>query len=145
MSKLTRTELLEKIETEHRRLEQNIAALSPEQLVQAGVVGEWSVKDILTHLSVWERRLLQRIQHQPERGSDMGTHEFNAMIYLEHKDRSWAEVRAEFIISYRAVLEAIHAFDEAELEVWRMSFAWNTHGHYRWAKTRIRQWKASLE
>ena len=49
---------LEKLQTERRRLEQNLAQLSENDMLQPGVVGEWSVKDIVAHLTDWEQRFL---------------------------------------------------------------------------------------
>lgn len=137
----THTELLAQIETEHRRLEQNILALSEAECTQPGVVGEWSAKDLLAHLTAWEQRLLQRVQGQPETGADLSTHEFNEQLYQANRTRSWAEVRAAYEQSYAQVLALIERLPEAELMRWQQHFGWNTYGHYRWAKTQLRQWK----
>lgn len=138
---LTHNQLLDQIETEHRRLEQNILALREAERTQPGVVGEWSVKDILAHLTAWEQRLLQRVQGQPEVGAGLSTHEFNQQLYQANRTRSWAEVRAAYEQSYAQVLALVERLPEAELMRWQQHVGWNTYGHYRWAKTQIRRWK----
>lgn len=137
----THTELLNQIEMEHRRLEQNIFMLPEAERTQPGVVGEWSLKDILAHLTAWEQRLLQRVQGQPEAGAGLSTHEFNEQVYQANRTRCWTEVRIAYEQSYEQVLALVKRLPEAELMGWKQHFGWNTYGHYRWAKTQIRQWK----
>jgi hypothetical protein len=57
MSK-TKEAIIERLHTERRRLEQKLAGLSPEEMTQPGVVGDWSVKDVLAHLADWEQMCL---------------------------------------------------------------------------------------
>lgn len=137
----THIELLDQIETEHRRLEQNIYALPEAARTQPGVVGEWSIKDILAHLTAWEQRLLQRVQGQPEAGADLSTHEFNEQVYQANCARAWTEVRAAYEQSYEQVLALVNRLPEEALIRWKQHFGWNTYGHYRWAKTQIRRWQ----
>lgn len=47
------------IEQERQALEELLTTLSPEQMNQPAVVGEWSVKDVLAHLSEWETMWLR--------------------------------------------------------------------------------------
>ncbi len=56
--------LLAAIQAERTLLENLLATLTPAQWVQSGVVGQWSVKDVLVHLTLWERRLIQRSHKQ---------------------------------------------------------------------------------
>jgi hypothetical protein len=56
--KLTKEKIIERIHTERRRLEKNLAVLSDDDMVESGVIGEWSVKDIMAHLFDWEQRFL---------------------------------------------------------------------------------------
>jgi uncharacterized damage-inducible protein DinB len=50
----SKEQLLRDIYTERRWLEKNLFALSAEEMIQPGVNGIWSVKDILAHLVAWE-------------------------------------------------------------------------------------------
>lgn len=136
----TQAVLLDKIRSERARLEQSIAMLSEAQLTQPGVVEESSVKDILAHLTVWEQRLMQRVTGKPEFGADMGTREFNEYIFRELRNRPLSTVQSEFQTSYRYVLRVARGLSDAEVKKWWMAFAYNTHGHYRWATQHIRRW-----
>ncbi|MGD8586077.1 MAG: ClbS/DfsB family four-helix bundle protein, partial [Chloroflexota bacterium] len=55
---LNKGKILARIRTERRRLEQNLELLDEAQMLRPGVVGDWSVKDILAHLADWECRFL---------------------------------------------------------------------------------------
>jgi hypothetical protein len=46
----TKTRIIMQLKAERKRLESNLATLTPAQMVESGVIGEWSVKDVLAHL-----------------------------------------------------------------------------------------------
>ena len=54
----TKANILKLLQVERSRLEQNLSRLSRDDMLQPGVVGEWSVKDVLTHLADWEAHML---------------------------------------------------------------------------------------
>ena len=51
---MTRHDLLDQITSERGFLEETLARLTHAQMLLPGVVGEWSVKDALAHISTWE-------------------------------------------------------------------------------------------
>jgi len=55
---ISKAQAIDKLETERRRLEQNLAPLNENDMLRPGVVGEWSVKDVLAHLASWEQFFL---------------------------------------------------------------------------------------
>lgn len=159
---LNKEEVLKRIRVERRRLEKNISQLSPAQMVQPGVIGQWSVKDILAHLADWEQRFLGwyraglrgEVPHTPEPGlswsrKDMDT--LNHRIYEKYRHRSLEQVLAYFEASYHETYTMVKSIPEREMfEQGR--FQWtgkgnlagyllaNTADHYRWAKAQIRKW-----
>ena len=56
---MTKDELLDALEEERENFMEAIAGLSDEELEQPGASGEWSVKDVLSHLSMWEAELIK--------------------------------------------------------------------------------------
>jgi len=139
----TKKTLLELIRAERARLDETIGAFSEDQLLEPGVVGDWSVKDVLAHLSAWERRLAQRVTLQVEDGRDLGTPAFNEQVYRANRSRSLAELRSESEASYAAVLSLAEGLTPAEVNQWWRAFALNTFSHYRWARGHIRRWAKS--
>lgn len=152
--------ILEKIRAERRRLEKNLAELNADEMIQPGVVGEWSVKDLLAHLVDWEQRFLRWYDEglcgltpeTPEPGLTWRDLDIlNQRIFGKHRHRPLDDVLAEFHASYQQVLKTIEAMPEEDLidpdrfewragnPLWTMAAA-NTSNHYRWAKTQLRKW-----
>ena len=50
--------LLEEMEKEHQLLVQSIAKLSVDDLLAAATRGEWSIKDVMAHITDWEQHVL---------------------------------------------------------------------------------------
>jgi hypothetical protein len=153
--------ILERIVAERRQLEKNLEGLTPQEMVEEGVIGGWSVKDILAHLADWEGRFLGwyeaglrgEVPQTPAPGlswSQMDT--LNQQIYEKHRDRSLEDVQVEFQRSYQRLLRTVEEIPEEDLFT-PGRYAWmgkgtlagyilaNTANHYRWAKTGIRKWR----
>jgi len=63
MPKLTtKNQIIETAQTERGLLEQLLANLTPEQMTQPNIVGNWSTKDILGHLVEWEQMVVKWYQ-----------------------------------------------------------------------------------
>lgn len=158
---MDKEQMLVSIETERRRLEKNLANFTEQEMIEPGVIGEWSIKDILAHLVDWEQRFLGwyqaglrgEIPHTPAPGETWhDLDRLNREIYEENKERALSSVLSDFHSSYTQVLEIIQSMPESEIfDVGH--YAWtenanlaafimaNTANHYRWAKTQIRKWE----
>jgi hypothetical protein len=53
-----REELVRYLERARNELRASFRGLSTEQMTRPGVVGEWSVKDVLSHVTSWEEQVL---------------------------------------------------------------------------------------
>lgn len=51
-----KVEYLEKLHAGHADMEAIIDALTEGQMTRPGIIGDWSVKDLIAHLTYWERR-----------------------------------------------------------------------------------------
>ena len=56
---MDKQQLLKQLETAWAGLEESYAGLSDSQLTEPGVMGTWSVKDILAHVTTWEEEALK--------------------------------------------------------------------------------------
>jgi hypothetical protein len=153
----TKAELLAESQQEHEALEQFIAALTPEEILQGNRIGVWSVKDTLAHLTAWEQMML--------RWYSTGLHGitpvlpapgykwnqlavFNQAIYEQHRDQPLAEILDAFHTSYREATSLVESLSDDELFTPGV-FAWtqpkalasfiilNMGEHYRWARTTL--------
>lgn len=156
----TKAALIEQIRVERRRLEKNLDAIPEADMTQPGVIGQWSVKDVLAHLVAWETMfrnwyaagLRGEVPEIPAPGLTWGQLDvLNQQIYERYRDHPLDQVLAEFRESYQTTLETVQAMTEGELFA-QGYYAWtqgellagyvsaNTGSHYRWAKTGIRKW-----
>jgi hypothetical protein len=152
--------LLKDIRTERRLLEKNLAVLTRQEIIQLGVVGAWSVKDVLAHLAAWEQLFLDwyetGLQEKTPESSPVGMNRkaidaLNQRIFVRYQNRSVEDVLAEFQTSYQRILTTCEAIPEENMFA-EGRYAWtgkltladyiagNTCNHYRWARTKIRKW-----
>jgi hypothetical protein len=119
----SKSELIAELDREWAQIERRCFGMSEaEMLNRAGEV-EWSVKDILAHLSAWEKYLLDRLGFvmtgQPPRYPVMTSiddvNTFNAQVYEENKDRPLTSVVIEFRNLYSGVMTVLNAIDEKML------------------------------
>jgi hypothetical protein len=117
----SKASLLERIQSEHHKLETLLELLDENQLTEATGVGNWSVKDILAQITAWERCMLRWVVETrqgltprlPTSKHDL--HHWNVRIYQENQPRPLAEVLAEFHQSYQEVLKSITDTPEEDL------------------------------
>jgi hypothetical protein len=118
-----RAELLAELDREWAKIERTCYNLNEDQMVASGVQGEWSVKDILAHISAWEKLLLDRLgyvlsgqkPHYPVMTSWDEVHRFNAQVYAENKDRPLTSVIIEFRSLFQGVVTVIEALEDDQL------------------------------
>jgi uncharacterized protein (TIGR03083 family) len=155
----TKALLLSESGKERTALDAYLAELSPEQMLQAGIVGEWTVKDVLAHLYEWEQMVLgwlaagQRGEtpYVPAEGYNWGQlPALNEEIRRKHQVRSLEEVLALYRESYREITEAMQGLPEETLFT-RGLYPWMnknalaayftsaTGSHYRWARKELRK------
>jgi len=156
----SKAELIKAIQVEHRQLDRNLVNLTKKDMVKHGVVGDWSIKDVLAHLTAWEQLLLNWYEAglrgkmpspAPVGMSQSAIHALNQDIFEQHRKRPLASVWSQFQISYQQVLAIVQAIPEDDMLA-PGRYAWtgrltlvdyiagNTCNHYRWAKTSIRKW-----
>ncbi len=97
-----------------------LEALSPEQLHVSGVVGIWSVKDILAHIAAWESELVTALsQAQSGRMPAMiqveDIDEWNLEQYHVNADRPLEAILSDLSGVHKALLHIIQDFDERSL------------------------------
>ncbi len=155
----SKAQLLDAIATEHAALQNQLSALTPEQMSQPGVVGEWSVKDVLAHLTTWQR-MFRDWYVTGKRGETPVTPAegytwreipaLNEHIYQKHKNDSLEDVQAAFAESHAATVALIERMENEEMFTPKV-YKWTksttlgsyavsaTSSHYDWAHKEIRR------
>lgn len=160
---LSRDTILARLRAERRRLEKSLEGLTPEQMVQPGVVEAWSVKDVLAHLAEWELLCVgwvesTRVDENPAVPALNYTwhtiHALNRQIFLKHRDRALEDVLADFHAIHARFMEMVESMSDEELLApdhfawmegkaffqWALGYA----NHDLWGKTKIRAWRKTI-
>ena len=150
-NQMTKARLLESIEKEHEQLETILGSLDESQFTTPGAGNGWSIKDILAHITAWERKmclwleesLAGKIPQRPAPGLTWDDLDLlNQQIFEQNREKTLDEVLAEFKESYTTSLAMIKTITEEDLidpdrfawregePLWKM-IAGNTYLHYR--------------
>jgi len=152
---ISKADLLKQIHVEHALLERILARLTHAQMSIPGVEGVWSVKDVLAHISAWERSM-QEYTHSLLQGQPPAVplpwdvDRMNAGIYARFKDKPLGEVLEEFRQSYWDSIVLIESLSEDQLrhvypDTWPLGPLWtgiadNMSGHYQEHRLDIQKW-----
>jgi len=152
--------VLEEIQAGHAEFDALLGQLSDEQMCDAALDGGRSVKDILSHIAVWEQRcagwiettLRGEIPERPEPGITWDQIDnLNERDFLRTRDDTLQEARDDYRQSYRQLLELVKSMPEGDFgEVHRFEWwegepistviAANSFEHYREHAEQIRAW-----
>jgi len=116
---MTQQELLNGIRDGREQLESIWAGLDEAQMTRRpGPQSDWSVKDLIAHLTYWELLPIDAIETSPSGGEpvpDPGTDVVNAQVLAENYDRSLADIRADFERSRREFEALVAKLSDEEL------------------------------
>jgi hypothetical protein len=120
---LTKIEILSALEASRANLLDAIDGLAPEQLLAPKAIGEWSVRDLLQHLSTWEAELVRLMMHVQQRRRPVGPSfvpspdfdAINARWHAETKDRPLERVLEDFHAVRRQTARWVKEFSEDDL------------------------------
>ncbi|NJM05518.1 ClbS/DfsB family four-helix bundle protein [Candidatus Gracilibacteria bacterium] len=117
----TKSELLQWLDNEYRQWEVLLAQVSPARMDQPGVNGDWSMKDIVAHLTGWQRRVVANLQAaqrgEPEPPPPWPAHlttddDINAWIYETNRARSVPDILADMQHVFQQLLAIIADFPD---------------------------------
>jgi uncharacterized protein (TIGR03083 family) len=104
---MTNAQLVASIRRERATLDALVSSLSDAQMVAPELDAGWSVKDVLAHISAWERLCVKWIREgRREEGpfTQESIDAFNDGIYRANRERTLAAVRDESRGSYEAMI-----------------------------------------
>jgi hypothetical protein len=153
--------LLAELQTERARWEAILAEVGPARMTTPGVEGDWSVKDVIAHVTYYERvvgdRLLASLEGREfvrpgyEAPKGLSMDDRNAWIYARIKAIALEDVLREARDVYPPILAVVETLAEADLNdparfPWQNGSAvweWvegNITEHYRDHIANIRAW-----
>lgn len=135
--------------------EEIVRNFDQEQLNTPGLAGEWSLKDIISHITWHEKEMVGLINAHALVGSELWnlpTDERNAAIYQLVKDQSLEQVLAESAQVHQQLVEVLPTLSDQDLTDpsgfpnmppdWQpgMLIAQNTYEHYEDHMRDVERW-----
>jgi uncharacterized damage-inducible protein DinB len=149
--------LTEAIQNTWTTWETLLAQIDQERFTQSGVAGDWSLQDIIAHITWHEKEMVGLVEAHALFGSELWnlpTDERNAAIYAEVRDLPLEQVLAESAQVHQQLLDALPSLSDADLTDpagfpnmppdWqpRLVIAQNTYEHYQDHIKDVERWLA---
>ncbi|HEX9118312.1 MAG TPA: DinB family protein [Anaerolineae bacterium] len=152
---MTKEQLLQRLEKAWAELIASYAGLSAEAMAEPGVMGPWSVKDILAHVTTWEEEALKYLPlilegRKPPRYSTQygGIDAFNALMSKQKRALSLAEVLGQLAETHARLLASIQNAPEQQFATdtpFRHRLRLDTYSHYPIHARAIREWREARQ
>ncbi len=115
---ITKRELLEDLRAGRAEWDTLIAKVDPARLDEPGVEGEWSVKDIVAHVTWYEREMIDLFNTHVLTGSELWGQPQdarNAEVFKQNRERPPTEILAEAQQVFRELYAALQPLDDQDL------------------------------
>jgi uncharacterized protein (TIGR03083 family) len=147
---MKKRQLFQKLEKAWTVLKESYAGLSEAQLTEPGVLGEWSVKDILAHVTTWEEEALKYLPliliggRPPRYSQSGGIDAFNAQMAEQKRDLALSELLRQLEETHRRLLDYLHSVPEEHFTKetrFRHRLRLDTYSHYPLHARAIQEWR----
>jgi len=147
---MDKQQLLKQLEKAWTTIEESYAGLSDSQLTEPGVMDNWSVKDILAHVTTWEEEALKYLPlilaggKPPRYIQSGGIDAFNAQMAEQKRGLALSDVQRQLDETHRRLLDYIRSVPEehfARETRFRHRLRLDTYSHYPKHAKAIRQWR----
>jgi hypothetical protein len=146
-----RSQLLKRLDKAWEALKASYAGLSDSELMEPGVTGAWSVRDIIAHVTWWEEEALTHLPlilagGKPPRYSVTygGIDTFNAQMTEQKRNLSLSEVLRQRDDTHRRLIDFIQSVPEDQFTRetrFRRRLRLDTYGHYPEHAEAIWKWR----
>lgn len=151
---MTRQQLLKRLDEAWAALKKSYAGLTDSDMMELGVMGNWSVKDIVGHVTTWEEEALKYLplivqRGRPPRYSTLygGIDAFNAQMNQRKHALPVSEVLRQADEVHGQLVDYVETAGE-ELIAWdtpfRRRLRLDTYGHYPEHARAVREWRERL-
>jgi hypothetical protein len=148
---MDKSQLLVRLDKAWQELQASYAGLSEAELAQPGVTDDWSVKDIIAHVTGWEEEALTHLPHIQAGGQSPrysvtygGIDAFNAQMTELKRELSLAEVLRQHEETHRRLVDYVQNAPEDQITretLFRRRLRLNTYRHYPEHAKTIREWR----
>jgi hypothetical protein len=147
---MKRQQLLEKLDKAWREVKESYAGLPEARLTEVGVTEEWSVKDVLAHLTTWEEEALKYLPFIIEGGSPPryaatgGLDAFNARTTARKRTLPLSEILRQLDATHQQLIDYLKRVPEEQFTTetrFRHRLRLDTYSHYPLHARMIRDWR----
>lgn len=147
---MDRRQLLGRIETAWTALKASYAGLADARMTEPGVMGEWSVKEILAHVTTWEEEALKALPVMLAGGKTPryiqygGIDGFNAQMSERKRGLALADALRQLDETHQRLIAYLQRVPEehfARETRFRHRLRLDTYSHYPLHSTAIREWR----
>jgi len=148
---MNKPQLMGKLEHAWQAFRQSFAGLTEDQMQLPGVVGDWSVKDIIAHVTGWEEEALKYLPLinlcvRPPRYTDMygGIDAFNAQMTEINRDLPLVDVLSRLEETHHQLVSYLETIPEEMIRTetrFRKRLRLDTYSHYPEHTRAILDWR----
>jgi len=146
-----RSQLLKRLNEAWNALKASYAGLSDAEMMEPGVTGSWSLKDIIAHVTSWEEESLTHLplilagEKPPRYSVTYGSIDaFNAWATEQKRTLSLSEVLRQQDDTHRRLIDFIQKVPEEQFvreTRFRRRLRLDTYSHYPKHAEAIRKWR----
>ena len=148
---MDRAQLLKRVDGAWQALLASYEGLTETEMTRPGAIGDWSIKDVIAHVSWWEEEALTHLPvilagGRPPRYSVTygGIDAFNERMTRQKSDLSFAEVLRQRDDTHARLVEFLQTVPEEHMSGetrFRRRLRLDAYGHYRLHAQAIRAWR----
>lgn len=147
---MDKQQLLKRLETAWTTLKESYTGLSDAQLLETGIMGDWSVKDSLAHVTIWEEEALKYLPliingEKPPRYTRYGGIDgFNAQMIEQRRSLALFKVLSQLDETHRRLVSYLQSVPEEHFigeTRFRHRLRLDTYSHYPLHARAIQQWR----
>jgi hypothetical protein len=150
---MDKQQLLKQLEKAWTAIKESYAGLPDAQMMEPGVMGNWSVKDTLAHVTTWEEEALKYLPliltggRPPRYSQSGGINAFNAQMREQKRDLTLSEVLRQLDETHRRLIDYIQSVPEEQFTRetrFRHRLRLDTYSHYPEHVKAIQEWRKRL-
>ena len=118
---MRRAEILSQLNSEQKEWEELLGEIGKDRMEEPGVAGEWSIKDVVAHLTAWRRRTVGRLEAaargEPEPATEWPANlkeddDINAWFHERDRAKSVSQVLSESRRVFEQLASAVEKLPE---------------------------------
>lgn len=137
---MNKAQLLARLEKRWTAFKESFASLTEEEMTRSDTAGEWSLKDVLGHVTTWEEEALKYLpiilaDKRPPRYQDQygGLDAFNAQMVEKKRALSLHEIRRQLDETHQRLLDYLQGVPQEHFlneNRFRRRLRMDTYSHY---------------